>query len=93
MQSPCLSGYTQLPNDLMSHLTDAFRLKYHRKLLDSLPRQYCPNPECSVLVQIDEDHTNPRAQCPACFQWVCVRCKAMWHKGDPHQNYLFPLRV
>jgi len=84
-RSPCLSGYVQPPNGLTFSLADVFRLKHHRKLLDSLPRRYCPNPKCSVLVQIDEDYADPKAQCPACFQWVCVPCKAMWHKGKPHQ--------
>ena len=63
--------------------TDPFYAQHHRKLLDSLPRQFCPNPKCSVFVQIDEDNDDPRAQCPACFEWVCVNCKAMWHKGKP----------
>ena len=66
---------------------DADSAQHHRRLLDSLPRQFCPNPKCSVLVQIDEDTDDPRAQCPACFQWVCVYCKAMWHKGKPPDWY------
>ncbi|KAF9652364.1 hypothetical protein BDM02DRAFT_3089237 [Thelephora ganbajun] len=60
---------------------------YHRRLLDSLPRQYCPNPKCSVLVQIDEDSDDPMAQCPACFKWVCVSCKAMWHMDMSCEQY------
>ena len=67
-------------------------VKHHRKLLDSLPKRYCPNPKCSVLVQIDEDHADPKAQCLACFQWVYVPCEAMWHNGGPHENSTPPPR-
>ncbi|KAF9788557.1 hypothetical protein BJ322DRAFT_1049631 [Thelephora terrestris] len=66
---------------------DSMSIWHHRKLLDSLPRQYCPNPKCSVLVMIDEDTEDTRAQCPACFQWVCVSCKAMWHKDITCEQY------
>ena len=82
IRSPCLPGYIQLPNNPACQNTDTFRPKHHRKLLDSLPRRYCPNPKCSVLVQIDEVCADPKAKCPACFQWVCVPCKAMWHGGE-----------
>ena len=89
MPNPCLLGYVQLPNNLIVQFTDACWLKYHRKLLDSLPKRYCPNPKCSALVQADDVYLDPKAQCPACSQWVCIPCEAMWHNSKPHQNHHF----
>lgn len=56
-------------------------LKHRRKLLDSQPRFFCPNPRCSVLIQVDEHPDNPEGECPACKQLFCVPCRSIWHDG------------
>ncbi|KAI0084695.1 hypothetical protein BDY19DRAFT_969625 [Irpex rosettiformis] len=53
---------------------------HHQKLLDSLPRIYCPNKKCSTLVQAHEDPNEPQAQCPACNMLMCVPCRVLWHE-------------
>lgn len=55
--------------------------QHHQKLLDSLPRHYCPNPRCSALVQLDEDSENPQAVCPSCQSVICVPCRVVWHES------------
>ncbi|KAL4245496.1 hypothetical protein ABKN59_009402 [Abortiporus biennis] len=54
-------------------------LWYHQKLLDSMPKFYCPNPRCSALVQIDEDEDDTQAVCPACSTMICIPCRVVWH--------------
>lgn len=60
---------------------EPLRLQHHQKLLDSLPRHYCPNPRCSALVQLDEDSEDPQAICPSCNSVICVPCRVVWHGG------------
>lgn len=55
--------------------------QYHRKILDSVPRLFCPNPKCGALVEADEDSPDPEATCPACQQLMCVPCRVRWHLG------------
>ncbi|THH15651.1 hypothetical protein EW146_g4847 [Bondarzewia mesenterica] len=62
-------------------------LWHHQKLLDSLPRYYCPNPRCSILLQVDDDSDDPQAECPACSGLLCVPCKAVWHDGMTCEEY------
>ncbi|KAL1695837.1 hypothetical protein GGG16DRAFT_86208 [Schizophyllum commune] len=51
-----------------------------QRLLDSLPKLYCPNKQCSALVQAHEDADEPRAECPSCMQAMCVPCRVAWHQ-------------
>lgn len=46
---------------------------------------YCPNPGCSMLLIVDEQHSAHKQQqqqasrCPVCQEAVCVACKVLWH--------------
>ncbi|KAI0360484.1 hypothetical protein OH77DRAFT_1501240 [Trametes cingulata] len=62
-------------------------LWHHQKLLDSLPRHYCPNPRCSALVQLDEDSDEPQAICPSCNTLICVPCRVIWHDDLDCEEY------
>ncbi|KAI0827131.1 hypothetical protein BC628DRAFT_1409914 [Trametes gibbosa] len=62
-------------------------LWHHQKLLDNLPRHYCPNPRCSALVQLDEDSDDPQAICPACNLVICVPCRTVWHHELTCEEY------
>ncbi|RDX54728.1 hypothetical protein OH76DRAFT_1398118 [Lentinus brumalis] len=62
-------------------------LWHHQKLLDSLPRYYCPNPRCSALVQVDEDAEDPQASCPSCNSVICVPCRVVWHEDLSCEEY------
>ncbi|KAI0945540.1 hypothetical protein AcW1_001738 [Taiwanofungus camphoratus] len=59
----------------------------HRKLLDSLPRYFCPNPRCSVLVQLHDDPNEPQAVCPSCSVAMCVPCGVVWHQNLTCEEY------
>jgi len=57
-------------------------IQHYQKLLDSIPRHYCPNPRCSTLLQVQEDvNEQPQAVCPSCDFVMCVPCKTKWHEG------------
>ncbi|KAI0336752.1 hypothetical protein GY45DRAFT_1315385 [Cubamyces sp. BRFM 1775] len=62
-------------------------LWHGQKLLDSLPRHYCPNPHCSALVQLDEDSEDPQAICPSCNTVICVPCRVVWHNDLTCEEY------
>ncbi|KAI0777234.1 hypothetical protein BD413DRAFT_601706 [Trametes elegans] len=62
-------------------------LWHHQKLLDSLPRHYCPNPRCSARVQLDEDSEDPQALCPSCNTLICVPCRVVWHTDLSCEEY------
>ncbi|KZP22010.1 hypothetical protein FIBSPDRAFT_787821 [Athelia psychrophila] len=66
---------------------DILDLWHYQKLLDSLPRYYCPNKSCSALVQVDESATDPQATCPLCSMIMCVPCKVQWHDGYTCEGY------
>ncbi|KAL1746746.1 hypothetical protein HDZ31DRAFT_33531 [Schizophyllum fasciatum] len=51
-----------------------------QRLLDSLPKLYCPNKQCSALVQAHEDPDEPMAECPSCMQSMCIPCRVPWHQ-------------
>lgn len=64
------------------YMSTCFVLKHeqhHRKLLDSLPRYYCPNKQCSALVQLHEETSEPRGICPSCRTTICIPCRTQWH--------------
>lgn len=56
-------------------------LWYQQKLYDDLPKVFCPNPECSQILQEPEDTSIPHAECPSCHRLMCVPCRTTWH-GD-----------
>ncbi|KAK7683547.1 hypothetical protein QCA50_013382 [Cerrena zonata] len=60
---------------------------HQQKLLDSMPRHYCPNPRCSALVQLHDDPDEPQAQCPACQSLMCVPCRVIWHADMSCEEY------
>ncbi|KAI0938557.1 hypothetical protein AcV5_000209 [Taiwanofungus camphoratus] len=62
-------------------------LWHHQKLLDSLPRHYCPNPRCSALVQLHDNPDEPRAICPSCAIAMCVSCHVIWHDNMTCEEY------
>ncbi|KIM87741.1 hypothetical protein PILCRDRAFT_814454 [Piloderma croceum F 1598] len=66
---------------------DRITLWHHRKLLDSLPRYYCPNRQCSTLVLLHEDPGEPQATCPLCTTVMCVPCKTQWHTDLTCEEY------
>ncbi|EJF63850.1 hypothetical protein DICSQDRAFT_160351 [Dichomitus squalens LYAD-421 SS1] len=69
-------------------LTEEGMTLWHRqKLLDSIPKYYCPNPKCSELVQTDEDSEDPQAMCPSCDSVICVPCRVIWHDGLTCDEY------
>jgi len=59
-------------------LLDVWR---HQKVLLSIPRFYCPNPSCSVPIEVPEDTTLTQDRCPACRVSICRSCRSLWHKG------------
>ncbi|KAA1473977.1 hypothetical protein DENSPDRAFT_840520 [Dentipellis sp. KUC8613] len=62
-------------------------LWHYQRLLDSMPHYYCPNPKCSVRVEVDEDQDDPQAECPACDSLLCVPCRALWHDEMTCEEY------
>ncbi|KAG5654567.1 hypothetical protein H0H81_000092 [Sphagnurus paluster] len=60
---------------------------HHQKLLDSIPRLFCPNPKCSSLVEADEDNEDPQATCPSCQKLMCVPCRTAWHADLTCEEY------
>ncbi|KIM87743.1 hypothetical protein PILCRDRAFT_259554 [Piloderma croceum F 1598] len=55
-------------------------------LLDSRARYYCPNRQCSALVQFHETRA-PRATCPHCETAMCIFCKTQWHNELTCEEY------
>ena len=55
--------------------------QHHQKLLDSIPKNYCPNPRCSALIQIGNETRPTREKCPSCHVALCVPCWALWHES------------
>ncbi|KAJ7598759.1 hypothetical protein C8J56DRAFT_814955 [Mycena floridula] len=69
-------------------LTEKGMISWHQqKLLDTLPRLFCPYSDCSTLVQAHEDPDEPQAQCPSCNRLMCVPCRVIWHKGLNCEQY------
>ncbi|KZT28083.1 hypothetical protein NEOLEDRAFT_1161274 [Neolentinus lepideus HHB14362 ss-1] len=66
---------------------EAMTLWHHRKLLDSIPRYYCPNPRCSALVQLPPNQEEVQAMCPSCSKLVCIPCKVTWHENMTCEEY------
>ncbi|KAF5383165.1 hypothetical protein D9615_004990 [Tricholomella constricta] len=60
---------------------------HHQRLLDTIPRLFCPNPKCSSLVEADEDDEDPEAACPSCQEIMCVPCRTRWHTGLTCEEY------
>ncbi|KAF8067842.1 hypothetical protein FPV67DRAFT_1626064 [Lyophyllum atratum] len=60
---------------------------HHQKLLDSIPRLFCPNPKCSSLVEADGDSPDPQAICPSCRKVMCVPCRTHWHTDLTCEEY------
>ncbi|GAA6060923.1 hypothetical protein JCM10212_003957 [Sporobolomyces blumeae] len=56
---------------------------HFRKLLDSSPIVFCPNPRCSerVLRPSEAESKDSQAICPACHVCVCYSCEVTWHVG------------
>ncbi|KAM5533573.1 hypothetical protein V8D89_012789 [Ganoderma adspersum] len=78
-----------IPNEVAERvLTEKGMTLWHtQKLLDSLPKYYCPNPKCSALVQVDEEEDDPQAECPSCDAIICVPCRVVWHDGLTCEEY------
>jgi hypothetical protein len=66
---------------------DRIELWHRQKHLDSIPRYYCPNRQCSALVQLHEKKGEPRATCPLCQTVICVPCKTQWHRDLTCKEY------
>ncbi|KAH8101927.1 hypothetical protein BXZ70DRAFT_932499 [Cristinia sonorae] len=60
---------------------------HHQRLLDSLPKVFCPNPKCSALVQVHDDEDEPQASCPLCNVLMCVPCRVLWHEDMSCEDY------
>ncbi|GAA5840242.1 hypothetical protein JCM5353_007838 [Sporobolomyces roseus] len=55
---------------------------HFRKLEDSQPAIFCPNPSCSAQFVRDCDmEGQAQASCPACHKMICVDCGVVWHSG------------
>ncbi|KAI0765331.1 hypothetical protein C8Q74DRAFT_1287700 [Fomes fomentarius] len=78
-----------IPNGIAERVLSekGMNLWHHQKLLDSLPKYYCPNPRCSALVQVDEDSEDPQAICPSCDEVICVPCRVLWHEDLTCEEY------
>ncbi|CAL1708948.1 unnamed protein product [Somion occarium] len=78
-----------IPDDVAARVLSEKNMTtwHHQKLLDSLPRHYCPNPRCSALVQLHDDPDEPQAQCPACSTLMCVPCRVVWHQDLSCEEY------
>ncbi|TRM63510.1 hypothetical protein BD626DRAFT_272723 [Schizophyllum amplum] len=72
---------TGIPDNIAQRvLSEKGMVMWHtQKLLDSIPKLYCPNKQCSALVQAHEDTDEPMAECPSCTQTMCVSCRVAWH--------------
>jgi len=66
---------------------DRIVLWHHRRLLDSLPRHYCPIRQCSAMVLLDEEIEEPQATCPMCMTIICIPCKTQWHNDLTCEEY------
>ncbi|KAI0340375.1 hypothetical protein BDW22DRAFT_1486226 [Trametopsis cervina] len=64
-----------------------FQIWRRQRLLDSRPRVYCPNKQCSVLVQNHEDTVGPQVECLACHHLMCIPCRSPWHDNLTCQQY------
>ncbi|KAI0766295.1 hypothetical protein BC629DRAFT_1596450 [Irpex lacteus] len=64
-------------------------LWHQQRLLDSLPRIYCPNKKCSALVRTHEnvDEAQAAVPCPACDTPMCIPCRAVWHENLSCEEY------
>ena len=57
------------------------RRQHSQKLLDTIPRFYCPNRHCSIRLEVDDDGEEAQGQCPACSSAICIPCRAPWHSS------------
>ncbi|KIM74131.1 hypothetical protein PILCRDRAFT_828552 [Piloderma croceum F 1598] len=88
-ECPVTEWVDGIPDDVAQKILDekSLLIWYHRKLLDSLPRYYCPNPRCSTLLELHEEPSDPRAVCPYCEVLICVPCRVEWHQNLSCENF------
>ncbi|KAG8934216.1 hypothetical protein FRC02_010386 [Tulasnella sp. 418] len=79
----CPIGVWQMGDHIAERILGGELLeKWHlQKIVDSLPRRYCPNQKCSMRLEVEEDLDVPQAECPACHILMCVPCRSVWHGG------------
>ncbi|KAI0766296.1 hypothetical protein BC629DRAFT_1596451 [Irpex lacteus] len=88
-ECPITTWESGITDDIATRvLSEKAMVTWHQqKLLDSLPRIYCPNKKCSALVQAHEDPDEPQAQCPACQTLMCVPCRVSWHHNMTCEDF------
>lgn len=63
----------------IEHLTQV--TQHTQKLLDGLPKFYCPNQTCSAHLEAPNVAYSVQNWCPACNTSICVLCRGLWHEG------------
>ncbi|KAF9819392.1 hypothetical protein IEO21_02135 [Rhodonia placenta] len=88
-ECPLIEWANGIPDEVATRILPekTMGLWHHQKLLDSMPRYYCPNPRCSALVQVHDDPNDPLAQCPSCNSRICVPCRVVWHENLTCEEY------
>ncbi|KAG9003812.1 hypothetical protein FRB93_010828 [Tulasnella sp. JGI-2019a] len=66
---------------------DLLNAWHHQKLLDNLPKFWCPNLRCSELITIENEVEDVRAACPTCHTQLCVPCRTTWHENLTCDEY------
>jgi len=51
-----------------------------QRFLDEIPKMYCPNPRCSEVIALPEEHCFiADSNCPRCKTSICVGCRTVSH--------------
>ncbi|KAG8988921.1 hypothetical protein FRB94_000325 [Tulasnella sp. JGI-2019a] len=58
-----------------------------RKFLASMSQFYCPNPSCSIVMEVPELDNVTMAECPMCHIGMCFQCRTAWHSGLTCEEY------
>ncbi|KAG8849399.1 hypothetical protein FRB96_000841 [Tulasnella sp. 330] len=66
---------------------DLLDMWHHQKLLESLPKFWCPSGRCSELIATDDELEGVQAACPSCQTQICVACRSIWHNNLTCEEY------
>ncbi|KAG9036096.1 hypothetical protein FRB95_009884 [Tulasnella sp. JGI-2019a] len=66
---------------------DLMDMWHHQRLLESLPKFWCPSARCSELIATDDEMEGVQASCPSCQTQICVACRSTWHTDLTCEEY------
>ncbi|KAG9003805.1 hypothetical protein FRB93_010821 [Tulasnella sp. JGI-2019a] len=66
---------------------DLLEVWHHQKLLESIPKFWCPAARCSELIATDDEMEGVQAACPSCQTQICVACRSTWHNDLTCEEY------